>query len=74
MLIARSYLTVRGLTAASVSIDEELINLGNEARSQYQKALAESRKTEEAEEAKLKAKEEEERMRQIAQKDKERKS
>lgn len=74
LLLARSYLTVRNLTAATVTIDNDLIERANKARAEYQKALEESVKAEEEKKAKLKAKEEEEKIKQLAKQDKERKS
>lgn len=55
-------------------MDDDLINLANRARSEYNKAQEEAKKVKAEKEAKLKAKEQEERLQEIAKKDKERKT
>lgn len=74
LLLSRSYLAVRKTAALDIPIDESLIEMGNKAFCEYQKAMLEKRKEEDEKAAKLKVKEEQERMNQMAKKDKERKT
>lgn len=74
LLICRSYLEARKITAADVEIDKDLVDMGNQAHSEYQKALDQQKKKKTDEEIKRKQKEEEERMKSLAKRDKERRS
>ena len=74
LLLPRSYLSAKKITASQVPIDEELVNLGHKASAEYKNALNAQRKKEEDREAKIREKEEQEKMKELARKDKERKS
>ena len=74
MLLSRSYLAVRKTAASDIRIDDSLIEMGDKAYSEYQKAMLEKRKEEEEKAAKFRVKEEQERMKELAKKDRERKT